>query len=117
MRILGFTKKWSKLSNKTHTTFRFPRRDADKGRDWAVGEVVQEIYKPRSKEREFIQFARIIKKEPKDICAITDKEAIEDGFPGGWYEMKLWLEKTHGTERCARELINKLTLQVVEREV
>jgi len=51
MRILGVSKKWDKLKNEMlFTTFRFPRKD----RDWAVEEVVQLVYKPRSKEREIL---------------------------------------------------------------
>ena len=70
MRILGFSKKYGKLSKPwyardihTFTTFRYPRRD----RDWEVEEIVQVVYKPRSKEREPLGIARIIRIQPKDM--------------------------------------------------
>ena len=99
MRILGFSKKWDKLNKRwferdrhTFTTFRFPRKD----KDWEVEELVQVVYKPRSKEREPLGIARIIRKQEKDlskkfygfgdICkdpdVITPAEAYEDGFSG-----------------------------------
>ena len=59
MRILGFSRKWDKLKNDTFTTFRFERRDAD----WTVGEVVQVVYKPRTKGREILGVATIIGKD------------------------------------------------------
>ena len=63
MRILGFSTKWDKLDNDLlFTTFRFARKDAPKGRDWAVEEAVQIYYKPRSPRREFLGVARIIRK-------------------------------------------------------
>ncbi len=52
MRILGFSRKWPKLYNPVHTTFRYPRKDADRGRDWHEGEHVQEVYHPRHKDHE-----------------------------------------------------------------
>jgi len=97
MRIIGFSKKWGKLNKRwfeqdkyTFTTFRFPRKD----KDWEVEELVQVVYKPRSKEREPLGIARIIRKQEKDlrkkyygfgdICkdpdVITPSEAYEDGF-------------------------------------
>ncbi len=107
MRIIGFSKKWDKLQKPEHTTFRFPRKDADKGRDWKFGETVQEVYKPRSKtQREFIQIAEIIKKEPKAIEDITEEEAVEDGF-----ESLLMMWMFLGQPRM-KKLINKLTLRV-----
>lgn len=64
MRILGFSQKWHKLNNGIlFTTFRFPRKD----KDWEIEEVVQIVYKPRSKQREPLGIARIIRKEPKDL--------------------------------------------------
>ena len=95
MRVLGFSKKWTKLNNPIiFTTFRFPRKD----RDWEAEEIVQVVYKPRSKDREVLGIARIIRKEKKDLNKrwqyyslkvpntpdmITPLEAKEDGFPGG----------------------------------
>ena len=76
MRILGYSKKWDKLKKPIHTTFRYPRKD----KDWYQGELVQEVYRPRSRDREFLQVARIIKKEPKQLADITHGEAVEDGF-------------------------------------
>jgi len=64
MRILGFSKKWAKLNNKLlFTTFRFPRKD----KDWEIEEVVQIVYKPRSKEREPLGIARIIPNPPESF--------------------------------------------------
>ncbi len=132
MRILGFQKKWDKLNQDIFTTFRFVRRD----RDWGVEEVVQIVYKPRSKEREILGIARIIRKQEKDLnkrwCfyplpsfpntpdMITPEEAYADGFPGihrggdveGMY--KFFLE-AYGYSRCHKELMNKLTLYWIER--
>jgi len=102
MRILGFCKEWDKLKKPIHTTFRFPRKDTD----WAFGEVVQEVYKPRSKEHKFIQIATIINKTPKQIRDITEAEAIEDGFENA-EEMRLFLGKPD-----MDKTINQLTLEV-----
>ena len=109
MRILGFSKKWVKLQKPVHTTFRFPRKDADRGRDWHEGEVVQEVYKPRSKEREVLQIAMIIKKQPKLLADITHEEAVEDGFVN-LYHMFEWLG--HKNKDLFKP-INKLTLEVL----
>lgn len=57
MRILGYTEMWGKLKEMEHTTWRLPRKDANRGRDWASGEFVQEVYKPRSPKRKFLQIA------------------------------------------------------------
>lgn len=116
MRILGFSKKWDKLQEPDFTTFRFTRRDR---RDWEVGEVVQVVYKPRSKERERLGIAKIINKEPRRIFKskalyhvpiVTKREAIKDGFMG-WGDMALWLTKAHGHQRLVDEPMNKLTLR------
>lgn len=61
MRILGVSELWSKLLKDNWTTFRFPRRD----RDWEVGEVVQVVFKPRSKDRGILGQARINQKDPR----------------------------------------------------
>lgn len=128
MRILGFSKKWNKLNNNIlFTTFRFPRKD----KNWEVEEVVQVVYKPRSKDREPLGVARIIRKEPKDLNKrwqyyplpsfpntpdmITPEEAREDGFEGmhggGDIEkMHQFFIDTYSYSRCAKEKINKLTL-------
>ena len=105
MRIISYSRMWPKLKQPIHTTFRFPRKDAPKGRDWHGGEEVQEYFKSRSPERQFIQIAKIIKKEAKLICQITEEEAIEDGFDGqaSMYE---FLGNPH-----AETIINKLTLK------
>lgn len=104
MRILGFSKKWDKLNNIEFTTFRFPRKD----RDWYEGEVVQIVYKPRSKEREKLGIARINFKEFVRIEDITEDEAIRDGFCNA-LEIWLWLKRPKGNEP-----INKLTLRWIK---
>jgi len=119
MRILGFSEKWIKLGRKEFTTFRFARKD----KDWKEGEVVQVVYKPRSKTRQILGVAEIIGKEPrwmkpklrKDIPDITDREAVVDGFEG-WREMWAWLLKRYDIRRLLGEPMNKLTLKWVERE-
>ncbi len=127
MRVLGFSKKWSKLYQPEFTTFRFPRKDSDKGRDWKVGEQVQIVYHPRNKDREYLFNAEIINKEQRSftpssrywnppILEITDKEAIEDGF-SSYSEMYSWMEKSHKTtfnHPLTENTLNKLTLRRVE---
>jgi len=92
MRIMGFQKQWvnqltgkPKLEGNRFTTFRFPRKD----RDWEVGETVQIVMKPRTKERIPLGEAVIVSKEIKSlivgpICrnrnSITNDEAQMDGF-------------------------------------
>ena len=128
MRILGFSKKWNKLNSEIlFTTYRFPRKD----KDWAVEEVVQCVFKPRSKEREILGIARIIRKEPKDLNkrftyynggyspgntpdTITPNEAEDDGFTGmhgggDTEKMRRFFIDTYGYSKC-KEPINKLTL-------
>lgn len=125
MRIMGFSKKWPKLNRDIFTTYRFPRKD----RDWAVEEVVQIVYKPRSKEREPLGIARIIRKQEKDLSKrwsyyplpsypntpdmIDPSEAYEDGFSGmhggGDVEkMMKFFNETYGYVRDKK--MNKLTL-------
>lgn len=102
MRVLGFSLKWDKLGEPIHTTFRRPRKD----KDWYEGEVVQEVYKPKSKEREILQIAQIMSKEPRIFKDITEAEAVKDGFHNK-VEMYLFLGKP------ARTLsLNKLTIKV-----
>lgn len=109
MRIMGFAKKWDKLQRPEFTTFRFPRRD----RDWEQDEIVQVVIKPRTKERQIIGNAQIIRKESRDMNRRRDNqmewEAQEDGFANA-FEMWLWLKKTHG-DRYKNEPMNKLTLR------
>jgi len=135
MRILGFSTKWDKLNNDLlFTTFRFARKDADKGRDWAVEETVQIYYKPRSPKREFLGIARIIRKQPKDLNkrfsydnyrentpdVITPNEAEEDGFEGNHgggdtAAMRDYFMKTYGYSKCHNEAIYKLTLYWLDK--
>ena len=134
MRILGFSKKWPKLNNEIlFTTFRYPRRD----KDWQVEEVVQIVYKPRSKEREPLGIARIIRKQEKDTGKdwsyyplpsfpntpdmITPQEAYEDGFSGmhGGGDIKgllKWLREFAGIRYYREPIVHKLTLYWIERE-
>ena len=112
MRILGYAKHWPKLDKSVHTTFRFPRKDSDKGYDWAVGETVTEVVKPRashvSGQREIIGPAIIISKESRNLLEITHEEAIEDGFVS-LTAMFGWLAGANRT--LAIRPINKLTLK------
>ena len=103
MRILGFSKDWPKLKKPIHTTFRYPRVD----KDWQEGEIVQEVYKPRSKERKVLQTAKIVRKDDKYWIGISEAEAIEDGFEST-FEMWLYLKKPQ-----PHEVFNKLTLEVL----
>lgn len=132
MRILGFSTKWDKLQQPQFTTFRFARRD----RDWQVGEVVQIVFKPRSKNREILGSAKIVSKEPRAMAWHGDKtglpkihneEAIEDGFRGedndfgfnkiAYFYMWEFLFGYYGGERLLNEPMNKLTLAWVEKEM
>ena len=137
MRILGFSTKWDKLDNDLlFTTFRFARKDADKGRDWAVEETVQIFYKPRSPKREFLGIARIIRKEEKHLekewsfypnswnpntpDMITPNEAEADGFTGNFGngdidKMRDYFHKTYGWSKCDKEPIYKLTLYWIKK--
>lgn len=110
MRILGFSKRWQKLSNPIFTTFRFTRKD----RDWQSGEQVQVVYKPRSKEREYLGVAEILNKESRHILTVSglsDTEARDDGFSNR-DDMFQWLVKTYSG---LPETMNKLTLRWVEK--
>jgi hypothetical protein len=116
VRILSVMEKWPKLKNPRWPTFRLQRRD----KDWQVGEFVQVVYRTRSKQREVLGIARIVKKEIKHFggpfligTAITEEEAIEDGFSGA-VEMANWMLKTHG-DRVRREILNKLTIAWIRR--
>jgi hypothetical protein len=125
MRILGFSKKWDKLKRTEFTTFRYPRKD----RDWEINEIVQAVYKPRSKNREILGMAQIIKKELRAMALqgdktgmphITNEEAIADGFPDtevqhGYFSMWEFLWDYYGGERLISEPMNKLTLKWLDR--
>ena len=113
MRVLGFSKKWPKLSNPEFTTFRYPRKD----RDWQVGELVQLVYHPRSKDREVLGTAEIVLKEKRnvnitstfsDIPQVSYVEAVRDGFVNQ-VDMVSWFAKTYGGN--ANPIMNKLTLR------
>lgn len=134
MRILGVSQKWDKLELHTpvekrglFTTFRFQRKD----KDWQVEELAQIVYKPRSKDREFLGIARIIRKQRKDLKKrwnyyplpsypntpdmITPREAEDDGFTGmhgggDIDKMLRFFRDTYGYSRCESEPINKLVL-------
>ena len=106
MRILGFSKKWSKLQQDTFTTFRWRRKDADKGRDWHNGETLKIVYHPRH-EHEYLGIAIIIKKEPKQCQMITDEEAIEDGFQ----DVGEMMDFLNPPSPAGMQIINKITLK------
>ncbi len=108
MRIIGFSKKWSKLKKDRFTTFRCQRRD----HDWELNESVQVVYHPRSKEREILGVAQIVDKESVWIDDITELEAELDGF-GNLNEMIGWLSITN-SDRVQNEPMNKLTLQWIQ---
>ena len=111
MRVLGFSKHWQKLSNSEFTTFRFPRKD----KDWQVGEVVQVVFKPRSKEREVLGMATIAEKCPKLLHTVTEKEAREDGFEE-WIDMFNWLRTHYPIKKLQEEAMNKLTLKWIDTQ-
>lgn len=132
MRILGFSRKWQKLSGEIlFTTFRYPRRD----KDWQVEEVVQVVYKPRTKGRVILGTARIIRKQEKDttnkwsyfpspgfpntLDMITPEEAKEDGFTimgaDCVGDLLTWLRETAGMRFYREPIVNKLTLYWIER--
>lgn len=113
MRIIGFSKKWFKLSQPEFTTFRFHRKDADKGRDWHKGEQVQIVFHPRHKDREILGIAEIVNIEPRYLARITEQEAKEDGF-ADYLSMMHWLSSTYKPQDLLRKQpMNKLTLRRV----
>jgi hypothetical protein len=116
MRIISFTKKWDKLRQPEFTTFRLPRKDSNKGRDWHKNEVVQVYYHNRCKDREYYGNALICQKIPMRVGVIDDEQAVADGFPNGWCEMFDWLNKAHGGNIKADTIINKLFLRYVTPE-
>lgn len=114
MRIMGFSVMWDKLNREEFTTVRFPRKDTD----WYEGERVQVVYRPRSKGRKPLFIADIIKVEsrtfdPTSDIAITDEEAIADGFPGALTEMMAWFFKHH-SKFDRSKVFNKITLRRYE---
>ena len=115
MRILPYAKHWEKLDKPEHTTFRRPRKDADRGRDWHEGETVCEVVHARasheSGEREIIGPATIVAKKPMNLGLVSDAEAIADGFET-WVQMRDWLFKSHKGMTLGTT-INKLTLRKV----
>jgi hypothetical protein len=117
MRVFGFSEKWGKLhlelpvlERPDFTTFRMPRTDADKGRDWHVGETLQIVFKARTPGREILGTATIIGKESTYLARVTDDEAIRDGF---WSrkDMLNWFAKTHGFDVVIERSFNKLTFR------
>jgi hypothetical protein len=124
MRILPVANKWDKLhlelppaDRPPFTTFRFPRKDAAKGRDWHLNEEVQIVYRTRSPKREVLGIAIITGWVPKHVVTISNSEAIADGFPGGFVAMVAWLAMEHRMSQ--KEIldmpINKLTLKWIAR--
>ena len=132
MRILGFSKLWSKLDNDlSFTTFRYPRKD----RDWEVEEVVKVVFKPRSKDRKELGIARIIRKDKKDTSKrwsyypsfqkntpdmIDPSEAEADGFTGmhGGGDVTKMLDffrESYGYRFYQEPIMNKLTLYWIEK--
>lgn len=114
MRILGVSRYWDKLNQPTFTTFRFKRRD----KDWEVAEVVQIVYKPRTKQRERLGTAVIVDKEVRwvhevdfkdGIAHVNNGEAIADGFDNRW-QMFQWIRRSC-SDRNYDEPMNKLTLR------
>ncbi len=125
MRILGFSEEWAKLKQHTFTTFRLPRKD----RDWVVGETVQVVLRPRSKQHVTLGTAKIIAVEQRRLFSlkwatsdkyncpfVTDEEAIADGFVGE-KDMYGWMNEIHGDDaRFIFEPMNKLTLRWILTE-
>jgi len=111
MRVMGFSVMWTKLEQPEFTTFRFPRRD----RDWQIGERVQVVFRPRSKERKLLFLADILNVEdrcfdPEFAPPITEGEAIADGFWYGVLEMQEWMTKSHG-KFSPSKVFHKITLR------
>jgi len=85
-----------------------------------VGELVQVVFKPRSRDREILGIAEIVEKEQRCLlCSsvrncrrVVAGEAVADGF-SSLSDMETWLLKAHGS-RVLEEPINKLTLRWVD---
>ena len=110
MRILGFSQKWPKLQQDEFTTFRYPRKDSDRGRDWHFMEIVKIIYHPRH-EHEYLGIAQIIAKNCMQIQMITDEEAIADGFEDSAAMMEFLNSPVGYTA------INKLTIRYIQKAI
>ena len=110
MRILGFSRKWDKLQQDTFTTFRWRRKDADKGRDWHRGETLKIVYHPRH-EHEVLGIAQVIIKETKQCQMITDAEAIADGFQ----DTGEMMDFLNPPAPAGMQIVNKLTLKWVTK--
>ena len=110
MRIIGFSLRWVKLWQPEFTTFRVPRKD----KDWYGGEQVQVVYRPRSKNRNLLCLAEIIIKETTTFKAITETEAIVDGFSNA-FSMWEWLKKAH-RGITMDDPLNKLTLRHIQSD-
>ena len=110
MRIIGFSTKWAKLSKpitKPFTTFRFPWSN---GFEFQIGDKVQLVFKPRSKDREVLGIAEIVGKEERYFLDITNLEAIEDGFEN-WLEMSGWLQTQYSWATLVDKPMIKYTLK------
>ena len=108
MRIMGFSEMWPKLQQQEFTTFRVPRKD----KDWWTGELVQIVYRPRSRNRKLICLAEIHQKNPITFKAVTEEEAKADGF-SSTFEMWQWLQGAHAGITMDTP-INKLYLSKIE---
>lgn len=115
MRILGVSQEWPKLRQQAFTTFRYPRADTD----WQIGERVQIVLHPRSKDRKVLGMVEIVSKEERElepgyisVPLVTDEEAIEDGFTDR-EDMVRWMGKLYGLDYIS--LLNKLTLRWMEK--
>lgn len=112
MRILGYQRKWPKLDQDESTTFRYPRAD----KDWQVGEFVQVVIKPRSKDREFLYYAEIISIELVHWADITDKMALIDGFTDKAHMIDFFNKTYRNDYRWLwHKSMNRLTIRWVER--
>lgn len=115
MRVFGVSEKWGKLhlelpasQRPPFSTFRLPRKDADRGLDWKEGETLQIVFKPRSPRREVLGPATITAKSSQ-FLALTHDEAQADGFEDQ-AAMLAWFKKTHGAGALNRHF-NKLTFR------
>ena len=108
MRILGFSKKWDKLNHDTFTTFRYPRKDTDRGFDWHEAETLKIVFQPRH-QNEYLVIAMIMSKDMKRVYQITHEEAVADGF-ANYAEMMAFLKAGEPNIK-----INKLTLNWIEK--
>ena len=124
MRIISFAEKWPHKKNflppvkgERFSTFRFPRADSDRGRDWRQDEEVQIVIQSRSPNREYMGDALIVAKTPMIVSQISHLEAVADGFPGGYVQMFDWLMKAHRVQYDELEIkpINKLVIEWIAR--